>query len=65
MECRRFIRLTKCIPQEAGEPKGVGRRAQAHCNFVRIHRTLRMTATMAAGASDRLWSVEELIQAVC
>jgi hypothetical protein len=26
-----------------------------------MHRTLRMTPAMAAGVSDRLWSVEELI----
>jgi hypothetical protein len=33
----------------------------AHYNFVRIHRTFRMMPAMAAGVSDRLWSVEELI----
>jgi len=33
----------------------------AHYNFVRIHRTLRMTPAMAAGV--RLWSVEELMNA--
>jgi hypothetical protein len=31
---------------------------------VRIHRTLRMTPAMAAGVTNRLWSVEELIGAV-
>jgi len=34
----------------------------AHYNFVRVHRTLRCTSAMAAGVSDRLWSVEELIE---
>ena len=33
----------------------------AHYNFVRVHRTLRCTPAMAAGVTDRLWSVEELI----
>src|SRR5271157_2190593 len=33
----------------------------AHYNFVRIHRTLRCTPAMAAGASDRLWWVEALL----
>jgi hypothetical protein len=28
-----------------------------------MHRTLRCTPAMAAGVSDRLWSVEELIEA--
>jgi hypothetical protein len=29
-------------------------------NFVRVHRTLRYTPAMAAGVTNRLWSVEEL-----
>jgi hypothetical protein len=29
-------------------------------NFIKIHRTLRMSPAMAAGVTDRLWSVEEL-----
>ena len=33
----------------------------AHYNFVRMHKTLRMTPAMAAGVSDRLWSLEELV----
>jgi len=34
----------------------------AHYNFVRIHETLRCTPAMAAGLTDRLWGLEELIQ---
>ena len=34
----------------------------AHYNFVRVHRTLRCTPAMAAGVTDRLWSVGELIE---
>jgi hypothetical protein len=30
-------------------------------NFIKIHRTLRMSPAMAAGVSDRLWSVEDLV----
>lgn len=30
-------------------------------NFIRIHRTLRVSPAMAAGVTDRLWSVEELV----
>ena len=29
-------------------------------NFVRIHQTLRVTPAMAAGVTDRLWSVENI-----
>lgn len=28
-------------------------------NFVRIHRTLRITPAMAAGVTDRLWGVAD------
>ena len=29
-------------------------------NFVRMHKTLRMTPAMAAGIADRLWSVDDI-----
>jgi hypothetical protein len=34
----------------------------AHYNMVRIHRTLRVTPAMAAGVSDRLWTLQELVE---
>ena len=30
-------------------------------NFIKIHRTLRMTPAMAAGVTDRLWDVADLL----
>jgi hypothetical protein len=33
----------------------------AHYNFVRLHKSLRVTPAMAAGVSDRLWTLEELV----
>jgi hypothetical protein len=30
-------------------------------NFIKIHRTLRMTPAMAAGVTDRLWEVSDLV----
>jgi hypothetical protein len=30
-------------------------------NFVRIHSALRMTPAMAAGVSDRLWEVSDIV----
>jgi hypothetical protein len=32
-----------------------------HYNFVRIHQSLRVTPAMAAGVTDRLWAVEDLM----
>src|SRR5258707_14252136 len=33
-----------------------------HYNFVRIHQTIRCSAAMEAGVTDRLWSLEDLVQ---
>jgi len=30
-------------------------------NFARIHQTLRISPAMAAGVSDHLWSIEEIV----
>jgi hypothetical protein len=35
----------------------------AHYNFCRVHSSLRVTPAMAAGVSDRVWELEELIAA--
>jgi hypothetical protein len=32
-----------------------------HYNFARIHKTLRITPNMAAGLSDHVWSLEEIV----
>jgi hypothetical protein len=32
-----------------------------HCNFARVHGTLRITPAMAAGVADHVWSLEEIV----
>jgi hypothetical protein len=32
-----------------------------HYNFCRIHQTLRVTPAMAAGLTDHVWEIEELL----
>ncbi len=32
-----------------------------HYNFVKIHSTLRTTPAQAAGVTDRLWEIEDLV----
>ena len=32
-----------------------------HYNFARIHKTLRITPSIAAGLSDHVWSLEEIV----
>ncbi len=62
MECRRFTRLTNAFSKKLASLKASVALHYAHYNFVRVHRTLRCTPAMAAGVTDRLWSVEELIE---
>ena len=33
----------------------------AHYNFCRVHQTLRVTPAMAAGVTNRLWEVSDLV----
>jgi hypothetical protein len=61
MSMRRFTRLTN------GFSKKVENHAHAlaihfmHYNFARIHKSLRITPAMAAGASEHVSSLEEII----
>ena len=32
-----------------------------HYNFVRIHKSLRMTPAMAAGVTEHLWEIEDIV----
>jgi len=55
-------RAEKLTPEQRQE---IARKAAValhsmHYNFVRIHQTLRVTPAMAAGVTDRLWSVEDI-----
>lgn len=33
-----------------------------HYNFVRIHKSLKVTPAMAAGVSETLWSFEDVVK---
>jgi hypothetical protein len=63
MECRRFTRLTNAFSKKLANLKASVALHDAHYNFVRVHRTLLCTPATAAGVRNRLWSVEELIEA--
>lgn len=61
MHMRRFTRLTN----------GFSKKVEAHANavalhfmyynFVRIHKTLRVTPAMAAGVTDKLWEIADIV----
>lgn len=60
MQMRRFTRLTNAFSKKFDN----------HChalalyfvwyNFVKVHKTLRMSPAMAAGITDKLWSIEDI-----
>ena len=35
-----------------------------HYNYVRIHQTLRVTPTMAAGVSKTLWTLDDVVKMI-
>lgn len=61
MSMRRFTRLTNAF----------SKKFENHChalalyfvwyNFVRVHKTIRVTPAMAAGISDRLWDMKDIV----
>lgn len=61
MSMRRFTRLTNAF----------SKKVENHChalalyfvfyNFCRLHKTLKVTPAMAAGITDKLWSMEDVV----
>jgi hypothetical protein len=62
MQMRRFTRLTNAFSKKLENLKAAVALHFAHHNFVRIHSTLRMTPAMAAGVTNELWSIRDLIE---
>jgi hypothetical protein len=62
MSMRRFTRLTNGFSKKVENMKAAVALHFAHYNYVRLHRSLRMTPAMAAGLTPRLWSLEELVE---
>ncbi len=62
MQMRRFTRLTNGFYKKVENLGAAVSLPFAHYNFVRQHKSLRITPAMAAGVSDRLWTLEELVE---
>ena len=61
MNMRRFTRLTNAFSKKLGNLKAALALHFAWYNFVRVHRSLRVTPAMEAGITSRVWAVNELI----
>jgi hypothetical protein len=61
MSMRRFTRLTNAFSKKLENHIHTVALYTLWYNFVRIHKTLRTSPAMAAGVSDRLWSMEDIV----
>jgi len=61
MHMRRLTRLTNAFSKKLENLKAAVALHFAHYNFVRVHSSLRVTPAMAAGISNSIWSIEELL----
>ena len=61
MQIRRFTRLTNAFSKKLANLKAALALHFAWYNFVRVHRTLRVTPAMAAGVTERVWELAELL----
>lgn len=61
MQMRRFTRLTNAFSKKMENHAYAVALHMVHYNFFRIHQSLRVTPAMAAGISDHVWDLEELV----
>ena len=62
MSMRRFTRLTNAFSKKVENLQAAVALHFAHYNFVRTHKTLRVTPAIEAGVCDRLWSLHDLVE---
>jgi len=63
MHCRRLTRLTNAFSKKLENFNAAVGLHFGYYNLVKIHRSVRMTPAMAIKVTDRLWSVEDLVDA--
>lgn len=61
MGMRRFTRLTNAFSKKVENHSAAVALYFMHYNFVRIHTTTRVTPAMAAGVTDHVWEVEDIV----
>jgi IS1 family transposase len=62
MQMRRFTRLTNAFSKKLENLKAAVALHFAHYNFVRIHKTIRMTPAMKAKVTNTLWTIQDLVE---
>lgn len=64
MQNRRFTRLTNAFSKKFQNHVHALALYFAFYNFVRIHKTLKVTPAMAAGITDTLWTMEDIAERI-
>ncbi len=64
MSNRRMTRLTNAFSKKLENHKAAMALHFANYNLCRVHRTLRVTPAMAAGVTDHVWTIAELVDTV-
>jgi hypothetical protein len=61
---RRFTRLTNGFSRKVENHEDSPAIHDMDYNFARIHPLLRVTPATEAGVTDRIWSIEEIIELI-
>ncbi len=62
MHMRRFTRLTNAFSKKIENHAHAVALHMMYYNFVRIHKTLKITPAMSAGVTDRLWEISDIVR---
>jgi hypothetical protein len=62
MHSRRMTRLTNAFSKKMENHAHAMALHFFYYNFVRIHKTLKMTPAMAAGVTNRLWEISDIVE---
>ena len=61
MSMRRFTRLTNAFSKKVENHAAAVALYFMYYNFARIHQTLRTSPAQAAGVTEKLWAVEDIV----
>ena len=64
MQMRRFTRLTNAFSKKLENHYHALSLYFVFYNFVRIHKTLKVTPAMAAGVTDKLWAMDDIVSLI-
>ena len=64
MGIRRFTRLTNAFSKRIDKHAAAAALHVMYYNFCRLHQTLKITPAMAAGLTDRVWEISDIVKLI-